>query len=124
MRALLSAIIFGSAAIFSAHGGERYDKVNGEREALAESELWFYNDLDKGFAEAKLGELRYEPLEIAEGDFAADPADPVKTSDGRLHFAIKKGDVLLNVSPPKGDFVLLQLRKGDGGWQVVSEYLD
>ena len=40
MRALLSAIIFGSAAIFPAHGGERDDKVNGEREALAGSELW------------------------------------------------------------------------------------
>lgn len=53
MRALLSAIIFGSAAIFPAHGGERDDKVNGEREALADSDLWIYNDLGKGFAEAK-----------------------------------------------------------------------
>ena len=53
MRALLSAIIFGSATIFPAHGGERDDKVNGERQALEDSELWIYNDLDKGFARAK-----------------------------------------------------------------------
>ena len=74
--------------------------------------------------EEKLKTLRYEPLEIAEGDFATAPSDSVKTPDGKLHFAIKKGDVLLKVSPPRGDFVLLHLRKGDGGWQVVSEYLD
>ena len=44
--------------------------------------------------------------------------------DGKLHFTVVKGDVVVKVSPPKGDFLLLHLRSTNGKWQVVSEYLD
>jgi hypothetical protein len=68
--------------------------------------------------------LSYEPIKIEEGDFVTDSSDPVGTPDGKLHFSIKNGDVLLKVSPPKGDYLLLHLREKDGKWRVVSEYLD
>ena len=71
-----------------------------------------------------LKSLTYEVIETKEGDFATEASDPVGTPDGKLHFAIKKGDVLLKVAPPKGDFLLFHLRKKDGAWSVVSEYLD
>jgi hypothetical protein len=71
-----------------------------------------------------LKSLKYELIKTGEGDFITDASDPVGTADGKLHFLIKKDDVLLRVSPPKGDFILLHLRKIDGVWKVVSEYLD
>lgn len=71
-----------------------------------------------------LTSLKYESLPVVEGDFATDPSDGVGTPDGKLHFEIEKGDVLMKVSPPKGDFILLHLRKKGGKWRVVSEYLD
>jgi hypothetical protein len=70
--------------------------------------------------DAMLKSLTYTAMTTEVGDFAADPSDP----GGKLHFAIKAGDVLLKAAPPKGDFVLFQLRKTDGKWQVVGEYLD
>lgn len=74
--------------------------------------------------EKLLATLRYQVVETEAGDFATASSDPVGTPDGKLHFAIKAGDVLLKVSPPKGDFLLLHLRKHNGSWKVVSEYLD
>ncbi|MGI9244009.1 MAG: hypothetical protein ACR2RV_24645 [Verrucomicrobiales bacterium] len=74
--------------------------------------------------EKMLKSLRYEVIEVQKGDFVTEASDPVGTPDGKLHFSIKKGDVLLKVSPPKGDFLLLHLRKKAGEWSVVSEYLD
>ena len=68
--------------------------------------------------------LNYEALDAPPGEFAADPADPVDTPDGKLRFDIKQGDVLLKVSPPTGDFLLLQLRKIGNEWKVVAEYVD
>jgi len=68
--------------------------------------------------------LKFETLPAKEGDFAAAPADPVDTPDGKLHFTIKKGDVMIKVSPPRGDFLLYQSRKIDGKWKIVAEYLD
>lgn len=73
---------------------------------------------------ARLSVLKFETLEAAEGEYVIEPADDVATPDGKLHFPMVKGDRLLKVSPPKGDFLLLQLRAIDGKWQVVSEYLD
>ena len=74
--------------------------------------------------EKKLGRLAFEIIEAKEGDFATDASDPVGTPDGKLHFSIEKGDVLLKASPGGGDFILLHLRKIDGSWMVASEYLD
>lgn len=71
-----------------------------------------------------LATVRYEVLKTKVGDFATDAADPVGTPDGKLHFTIEKGDLLLKVAPPKGDFLYLHLRKLDDEWRVVSEYLD
>lgn len=68
--------------------------------------------------------LKFEPIETKEGDFAVAPADPVGTADGKLHFTIKKGDILVKVAPPKGDFLILHLRKIETAWKVVSEYID
>jgi len=76
---------------------------------------------------ARFARLKFESLPVAEGDFATEPTDNVATPDGKLHFTLVKGDVVLKVSPPKGDFgdfLLLHLRSTNGKWQVVSEYLD
>lgn len=72
----------------------------------------------------RVDSLNYEILKTKAGDFATDPADPVGTADGKLHFNIQKDDVLIKVSPPRGDFLLVQLRKLATGWQIVAEYLD
>lgn len=74
--------------------------------------------------EKLMASLRNELVETREGEFSTEASDPVGTSDGKLHFSIEKGDVLLKISPPKGDFILLHLREIDGVWKVVSEYLD
>ena len=71
-----------------------------------------------------LEKMKFEVIGTKEGNFGIAPSDPVGTPDGKLHFEVKKGDVLLKVSPPKGDFLLLQLRQTDGIWRIVSEYLD
>ncbi|WDI42250.1 protein kinase domain-containing protein [Bremerella sp. P1] len=70
--------------------------------------------------------IKFEQLAVAEGDFVivADPADAIDESDKKLHFQIQNRDVLIKVAPPRGDFALLQMRKQDGTWRVVSEYLD
>jgi len=68
--------------------------------------------------------LTYTPLKTKEGEFVADSTDPVGTPDGKLRFTIKKGDVLLKIAPPRGDFLLMHLRRQDGEWKVVSEYID
>jgi hypothetical protein len=70
----------------------------------------------------------FEALEAGEGDFAINPKRPLKTPDGKLHFSIKKDDVLVRIGPPKGqgrsnDHFLLQLRMEKGSWKVVAEYL-
>jgi hypothetical protein len=74
--------------------------------------------------EALLGGLRFETVEAKEGDLVLDPSDEVATPDGKLHFTIRKDDVVLKMAPPKGDFALLHLRKTNEQWLVVSEYLD
>jgi hypothetical protein len=71
-----------------------------------------------------LASLTYTPLDAVPGEFATDPSDPVDTPDGKLRFDIKKGDVLVKVAPPKGDFLLLQLRQIKSAWKVVAEYVD
>jgi serine protease Do len=37
----------------SAFAGERDDKVNGDKSAFEDSNLWIYNDLDTGFERAR-----------------------------------------------------------------------
>lgn len=71
-----------------------------------------------------LDRFRFTPLEVQTGDFATAPADPVATADGKLHFTIAEDDVLLKVGPAQGDFMLFQLRKADGNWKIIAEYLD
>jgi hypothetical protein len=70
--------------------------------------------------EQMLKTLKYTPMKTKEGKIVADPTDPV----GKLHFTLKKGDILLKTSPPKGDFMLLQMRLQKGNWAVVAEYID
>ena len=76
-------------------------------------------------AERRMKQLRFELLEIKEGDFVVAPSDKVGTPDGMLHFDVKKGDAIYKVTPPVGDFLLLQLRDTNKGyWRVVAEYWD
>jgi hypothetical protein len=58
----------------------------------------------------KLEAMTFTALNVTPGDFTTDPTDPVATADGKLHFAVVKGDQIIKISPPKGDFLLLQLR--------------
>ena len=73
---------------------------------------------------AMMESLRFEVLKTTVGDLATQSSDPVGTPDSKLHFTIKEGDVLVKIAPPKGDFILLQVRQIDGAWRVVAEYLD
>ena len=73
---------------------------------------------------AMMESLRFEILRTTVGDFSTQSSDPVGTPDSKLHFTIKEGDVLVKAAPPKGDFILLQLRQAEGAWRVVAEYLD
>lgn len=80
-------------------------------------------------AAALMESLKFEALAVKAGDFVVGSSDPVGTPDSKLRFTIKEGDVLVKAAPPKGDFVLFQLRKdagqwGDEKWRVVAEYLD
>ncbi len=71
--------------------------------------------------------LEFKKLKVKSGEYVADPSDPVDTSDGKIRFKIKSGDVLIKVGPkpPKrGDHQLFQLRKIEARWRVVAEYLD
>lgn len=72
----------------------------------------------------KLSDFEYVIMSNKAGKFVTEPSDPVGTVDGKLHFELKKGDLLYKVKPPRGDFLLLHLRKADNRWVVVSEYLD
>jgi len=67
--------------------------------------------------EQMLKTLKYTPMKTKEGAF-------VVNADGKRHFTIKRGDILLKVSPPKGDSLLLQLRLQKGNWVVVAEHID
>ncbi len=75
-------------------------------------------EMDKLFAT-----LKFEPLEVKEGDFPVEPSEKVETPDGKLHFKVVKDDVIFKVGPPEEKTVLLHLRKVDGHWVVVSEFL-
>lgn len=74
--------------------------------------------------DALLKSLAYTEIKTAPGEFITGSSDPVGTPDKKLHFMIQQGDVLLKVSPPKGDYLLFQLRQEQGKWRVVAEYLD
>jgi len=67
--------------------------------------------------EQLLKTLKYTPMKTKEGAF-------VINADGKLHFTIKKGDILLKIAPPRGGFMLLQMRLQKGNWAVVAEYID
>lgn len=81
-----------------------------------------------GFSEETLDQIletmKYEPLPVTKGEVVTDASDPVQTADGKLHFTTEPGDILLKIAPPEGDFFLLQLRKIDGEWAVMAEYID
>ena len=76
------------------------------------------------YIDRMLKTLKFEPLDAKAGEFATDPTDPVETEDGKLRFSVEEGDVVMKISPPRGDFLLLHLRENDGKWTVVSEYFD
>ena len=68
--------------------------------------------------------LTFQALQTKIGDVAIGPVDPVGGADGKFHFTMKDGDVLIKAGPEKGDFLLFQFRQINGHWQVVAEYLD
>ena len=69
--------------------------------------------------------FEYQILDANLGDYAIEPADPVKTADGKLHFTMKSGDYLVKAVPKKGgDFLLMQFRDSAEQWKIVAEYLD
>jgi len=74
--------------------------------------------------EAFLKVLKFEPLEIKEGDFAVQSPNPTGTPDNMLHFQVLKDDVIFKVSPPRKDYIVLHLRQLEGVWRVVSECFD
>jgi hypothetical protein len=80
----------------------------------------------KAAIQKMLPTVRFEKLAVAEGEFVivTDATDPIESPDGKLHFNIAKGDVLVKIVPPRGDFALLQMREEDGTWHVVAEHLD
>ena len=80
----------------------------------------------KAAIEKLLPSINFEQLAVASGDFGilTNPADPIDQTGKKLHFTIVKEDVLIKIAPPHGDFALLQLRKQEGTWRVVAEYLD
>lgn len=49
----LSLALASLLAIPLAAQGGRGNAVQRDRDAMADSDLWIYNDLDKGFAQAK-----------------------------------------------------------------------
>ena len=51
-RSGIAAALFSTCAA-SAFAGERDQKVNDDKASLEASDLWIYNDLDKGFAQAR-----------------------------------------------------------------------
>ena len=72
--------------------------------------------------EELLESLEYQAIETKDGDFSTTSPGRAGRSDGKLHFKIKAGDVLLKVSPKGKDyFLLLHLRKFDGSWKIFSE---
>lgn len=89
------------------------EKAFGDKPIVPDDKM---EDLFKAF--------RFTVLQRGPGDLAADPPDPLDGGDGKLHFTLEDGDVLIKAGPEKGDFVLFQLRQNDGRWQVVAEYLD
>lgn len=74
--------------------------------------------------EARIVTLKFTVIASKEGEVITDSADRVMTKDGKLHFNLKKGDLLIKGAPERGDFVLFQLRKVGTDWKVVAEYLD
>lgn len=45
----------------------------------------------------------------------------METADGKLHFAIPPGNVLIKPGNPAGHFTLAPLREAEGEWRVVAE---
>jgi hypothetical protein len=77
-------------------------------------------------ARAMLNQVKFTAIKAKVGDFAIAPpdAEPLKSPDGKLHFQMKEGDALIKFQPPRGDFILFQLRAIGGTWRVVAEYWD
>lgn len=106
-------------------GGRDAAITVGSAELLAAMEKAFDGPLMPADQIEKFFEvITFTSLETKVGDHAIDPPDPVATPDGKAHFAIVDGDVLIKAGPEKGDFILLQLRQMEGGWRVVAELLD
>ena len=67
--------------------------------------------------------LSFENLNVTEGEFAASPFASLQSKDGvELRFQIKAGDALVRVSQQSA-YWYFQLRKRDGQWTVVAEYV-
>jgi serine protease Do len=52
-RAILVSVYFGAVLLSHAAAQDRETKVRGDRDALKDSDIWVYNDFDRGLAEAK-----------------------------------------------------------------------
>jgi serine protease Do len=53
VRAILVGVCFGAVLLNHAAAQDRETKVRGDRDALKDSDIWVYNDFDRGLAEAK-----------------------------------------------------------------------
>jgi hypothetical protein len=70
-----------------------------------------------------LRRLKFESLKVAEGEFVTSPSPTIRSEDGRLRFAIEKGDAVIKIAQgPSAWF--LHLRKVDSKWTVKAEYTD
>jgi hypothetical protein len=70
-----------------------------------------------------LRRLNFEALKVAEGEFVTSPSPTIRGEDGRLRFAIEKGDAVIKIAQgPSAWF--LHLRKVDSKWTVKAEYTD
>jgi hypothetical protein len=70
-----------------------------------------------------IGRLKFEPLEVREGELVTSPSPAMATENGRLRFRIEKGDAVVKI--PQGPSAwFLQLRKANSEWTVVAEYTD
>ncbi len=68
-----------------------------------------------------INSFRIEQLDVAAGEYVAEPNQASESLFRSLRFKIKDNDVLLKLSVP-GAFRLVQVRKTDEQWKVIAEY--
>lgn len=80
-------------------------------------------DVPAAVVDQLLDRMTFESLDVVEGEFVTPPSESIATEDGRLRFAIAKGDRVVKISQGRSDW-FLQFRKSNNDWTVVAEYTD